>query len=158
MKTSKWLAITLAASLTAGGLTIIRATAQNTPLGPSGGLRFLQNAKKKLGLTDDQAAKIKAALAEDKDKLGGLLSSLHESHIALRQTVQRSGATEADIRAASAKVASVEADFAVERARLFGKIGPILDSEQMEKVNEFQERVDDFIDGAIAVFGKRLTE
>lgn len=123
-----------------------------------GGMRFLQKAKEKLGLSDDQAAKIKDALATDKDKLTGLLTSLHDAHVALRETIQKPRASEADIRAAAAKVAGVEADFAVERAKLFGKISPILSAEQLEKVNAFQERVDDFIDGAIAVLGKRLAE
>ncbi len=53
---------------------------------------------------------------------------------------------------------AVEADLAVECAKLYGKISPILTADQLAKVNEFQQRADDFVDGAIAVIGKRLAE
>jgi hypothetical protein len=51
---------------------------------------------------------------------------------------------------------AVEADLAVERARLYGRIGPSLTAGQLAMVAGFQERMDDYVDGAIAVFGKRL--
>jgi Spy/CpxP family protein refolding chaperone len=159
MKTSKWLVIAIAAVVVAvGGITVVRARAQDAGMGRLGHGRFLAQAKKKLGLSDDQVTQIKAELAADKDKLTGLLLSWHDARVALRETIQKPGATESDIRAASAKVAVIESDLAVERARLYGKISPILTADQMEKVGEFQQRVDDFVDGAIMVFGKRLTE
>ena len=88
----------------------------------------------------------------------GILTSLHDARIDLRETIQKPGASENEIRTASAKVAVFEADLAVERAKLYGKISPILTADQLAKVNEFQQRADDFVDGAIAAIGKRLAE
>jgi Spy/CpxP family protein refolding chaperone len=158
MKTSKWLAIAIAAAVAVGGMTVVRVRAQDAGIGHLGHGRFLARAKEKLGLSDDQVTQIKSQLSADKDKLTSLLSSWHDARVALRETIQKPGATESDIRTASVKVAAVEADLAVERARLYGKISPILTADQLAKVTEFQQRMDDFVDGAIMVFGKRLTE
>lgn len=158
MKTSKWLVIAIAAVVAVGGITVVRARAQDIGISHLGHGRFLARAKEKLGLSDDQVSQIKGQLAADKDKLTELLSSWHEARVVLRETIQTSNATESNIRAASAKVAAIEADMAVERAKLYGKISPILAADQLAKVTEFQERMDDFVDGAIAVFAKRLTE
>ena len=158
MTSTKWLLITVAAVVAAGGLTVAVARAQDTGAGHFGRGRFLQRAKEKLGLSNDQVSQIKVVLSTDKDTLTSLLSSWHDARVALRETIQKPGASESDIRAASAKVAAIEADFAVERAKLYGKISPILTPDQLSKVEDFQQRMVDFVDGAIAVFGKRLTE
>ena len=118
--------------------------------------QFLERAKEKLGLTDEQAAQIKTVLVGEKETLKGLVVKLHEARTGLREAIQASEATEASVRAASAKVAAVEADLAVERLKLFGKISPILTEEQRAKVKEFQSRIDDFMDGAIDRLGERL--
>ena len=158
MKTSKWLFITVAAVAIAGGLTMAVARAQDAGPGRFGRGRFLERAKEKLGLSSDQVSQIKGVLSADKDKLTALLSAWHDARVDLRGQIQKPGASENDIRTAAAKVAAVEADLAVERARLYGKISPILTPDQLTKVNEFQQRMDDFVDGAIMVFGKRLAE
>ncbi|MDB6065372.1 MAG: hypothetical protein JWR26_1580 [Pedosphaera sp.] len=148
----------MAAAVAVGGVTMAKARASETRLARAGQGRFLARATAKLGLTDDQVARIKTELGGDKEKLKGLLAGLHDARINLREVIQKPGSSEADIRAASAKVAAVEADFAVERSVLYGKISPILTADQLAKVNEFQQRVDDFLDGAIMNFGKRLAE
>ena len=158
MKAVKWLAITMAAAVAVGGITILRARAAETAPLRAGPGRFLARAIEKLGLSPDQVAKIKAELSGEKDALTGILTSLHDARIDLREIIQKPGASETDIRAAAAKVGAVEADLAVERAKLYGKISPILTADQLAKVNEFQQRVDDFVDGAIAAIGKRLAE
>jgi Spy/CpxP family protein refolding chaperone len=158
MKTSKWLVITLAAAMAAGGVTLVRARAQETGAGGLERGRFLAQAKEKLGLSNDQVSQIKGQLSADREQLTKLLTAWHDARVSLREVIQKPGASEADIRAASAKVAAVEADLAVERARLYGRISPVLTADQLAKVGEFQQRVDDWVDGAIAVFGKRLAE
>ncbi len=160
MKTSKWLVIGIAAAMVVvGGLAVVHARAQDDGFGGHFGRgRFLARAKAKLGLSDEQVSQIKGALSADKDKLTGLLTANHDAHVALREVIQQPGAAEGDIRAAAAKVAAVEADLAVERARLYAKISPILTADQLAKVTEFQQRMDDFVDPAIMVFGKHLTE
>ncbi len=144
----------MAAVVALGGLTLARARAQDEGLGHLGHGRLLQRAKAKLGLSDEQVSQIKGALVADKDKLTGLLTAVHDARVGLREVIQKPGAAESDIRAAAAKVGAAEADLAVERAKLYGKISPILTADQLAKVAEFQQRMDDFVDGAIAVFGK----
>jgi Spy/CpxP family protein refolding chaperone len=158
MKTSKWLVITVTAVLAVGGLTILRARANDANPAHFGRGHFLAKAKKQLGLSDEQVSKIRGEFVTDKTKLTGLLTAWHDARVNLREVIQKPGSTEADIRAAAAKVAAVEADLAVERASLYGRISPILTADQLDKVVEFQQRVDDYIDGAIIGFGKRLAD
>jgi Spy/CpxP family protein refolding chaperone len=156
MKMSKFLSITAAAALTAGGLIVLKTQAAQT--NGFHGLRgqFLEKAKEKLGLTDEQVTEIKTQLAGEKDTLKILLTKWHDARVDLREAIQAPNATESSVRVASAKVASTEADLAVERLKLFSKISPILTSDQREKVKEFQSKIDDFLDNAINRIGDRL--
>jgi Spy/CpxP family protein refolding chaperone len=160
MKTSKWLIITLAAALTAGGFIAYNAHAAEKNAAPQRPFRgrLLERAKEKLGLTDEQAVQIKAVLKSEKDNITSLLTRLQDAHAGLREAIQSSDATEASVRVAAAKVAAVEADMAVERLKLHGKISPMLTAEQQAKISEFHSRVDEFMDGAIDRIGKRLAE
>src|SRR5215469_14694113 len=146
MKMSKFLSITVAAALAAGGLIVIKINAAES--GSTHGFRgqFLEKAKEKLGLTDEQVTEIKTQFAGEKDTLKGLLTKWHDARVGLREAIQAPDATESSVRVASAKVASVEADLAVERLKLFSKISPILTSDQREKVKEFQFRIEEFLD------------
>lgn len=118
--------------------------------------QFLQRAKEKLGLTDEQVTKIRSELKAEKDALSDLISRLHEARVGLLETIQATDATETSVRAASAKVAVVEADLAVERLKLYGRISPILTPEQREKIIEFQTRLDDFLDNRLNHLGEQL--
>lgn len=142
-----------AAAIIVGGLTSAPAqtpgessTRGNRP----GQGRILQRLAQKLNLTDDQKTQIKAILSADKDKLAGLSGQLHEARQNLRTAIHASDANETTVRAASAKVASVEADFAVERMQLYGKIAPILTHEQRRKIADFEQRVDSLVGAAVA--------
>jgi len=53
------------------------------------------------------------------------------------------------VRAASAQVAAMEADLAVERMKIYGKIAPVLTNEQRQQISEFRQRADNFTDRAI---------
>jgi Spy/CpxP family protein refolding chaperone len=94
-------------------------------------------------------------LAAEKDTLKQLVVQLHDRRLALREAIAASDATEQSVRAAAARLAAAQAEFAVERFKLHGKIGPILTAEQRAKVKQFQARLDDFIDNAINRFGER---
>ena len=118
--------------------------------------RIAEKAKEKLGLTDEQLTKIRAELKGEKDSVRDLVSKLHEARVQLRSSIQATDATEASVRAASSKVAAVEADLAVERLKLYCRISPILTDEQKEKVKQFQSRIDDFLDNAINRMGEKL--
>jgi len=158
MKTSKWFVITLAAALSTGGFMVLKARAAELPLAQRH-LRgqFLERAKDKLGLSDDQVAQIKAQLLAEKETLKSLIANLHDARAGLRTAIQAPDGNESSVRAASAKVAAIQADLAVERFKLCRRISPILTDQQREKVNEFQSRIDDFVDRAISRIGERLT-
>ena len=156
MKTNKLLTLTTAAAILLGGL--ISALAQNSSdfAAGSGPARrqILQRIAKKLNLTDDQKAQIKAILIADKGTLAGLFGQLHEARQNLRAAIHAGDANETAVRAASARVASVEADFAVERMKLHAKIAPILTDEQRRKIADFEQRLDALVGGAIARLGE----
>jgi Spy/CpxP family protein refolding chaperone len=156
----------MVAAVAVGGGMLVKAQATDTNDVAGVGVNaprlgrglLLGRLRGQLGLTHEQTVTIKADLAADRTTLTTLLSSLHDARINLRETIRKTGATEEDIRAASAKVAGVEADLAVERAKLYGKISPVLTPEQLAKMDELQQRADDMVDGAIAGFGRRLAQ
>jgi periplasmic protein CpxP/Spy len=158
MNTKKWLLAGLGAICLIGGFTVVRARGNDGAPAMIGRGHFLARARKALDLSDDQVARIKGELAADKTKLTTLLTAWHDARVNLRETIQKPGVSEADIRTASARVAAVEADLAVERASLYGRISPVLTAGQLDKINAFQERLDDYVDGAIVGFGKRIAE
>ena len=153
---SKFLAIATATVIAAGGLssTTLAAAAAAGPVRP----RMLQRIGEKLNLTGDQKAQIKSIFRSERDTLAPLLAALHEAREKLRAAIRASDANETSVRAASAKVAAAEAELAVERMKLYGKIAPILTGEQRQKLAKILHRADDFVDGAIARFGERLGE
>jgi Spy/CpxP family protein refolding chaperone len=157
MKTIKLLTIAMAAAIIAGGLT--SAPAQDTNDSAAGTRpghgQILQRIARKLNLTDDQKSQIKAVLSVDKDMLKSLFGQLHDARKNLRAAIRANGTNESAVRAASAKVASVEADLAVERMKLYGKIAPLLTDEQRRKIADFEQRFDNVVGGAIARMDER---
>lgn len=97
-------------------------------------------------------------LKDEKENITGMISRLHDARSEMRQAIRASDANESTVRAASAKVAAVEADLAVERLKLYGKIAPILTTGQREKLQQMAAQVDDFVDQAINRFGQKLSE
>lgn len=157
MKTHSWLMLGTAAALCAGGNCGFNANAaEQAP--PRRHLRaqVLEKVREKLDLTDEQISKIKAELAAEKDTVKDLILKLREARVALREAIQAEKASESTVRAAAVKVGAVQADLAVERFKLYGRIHPILTPEQREKVKQFQERIDEFIDAAVNRLGDRL--
>jgi Spy/CpxP family protein refolding chaperone len=157
MNTAKWLTIMTAAGCLTGGLLNLNAQPADAgqPDRPSRA-QLRQRIKDKLGLTDEQAAQIRTEIRADKNVLKDLITRLHETRQGVRQAIQAPGATEASVRTASARVASIQADLAVERLKLHDRISPILTAEQQEKLKEIQGRIDGLIDGAINRMGERL--
>ena len=121
----------MAAGLAAGGLNVPTSRgAESASARHALREHVLERVKEKLGLTDEQIEKIKAELKADKDTLKSEVTQLHQARVGLRAAIQAADATETSVRAAAAKVAAAEADFAVERFKLYGKINPILTAEQ----------------------------
>ena len=141
MKTIKLLTLAAAALIAAGGWTQTLAQDTNaTGLGPPSG-RLLQHIARRLNLTDDQQAQIKSILGADRDTLSGLMGRMQEARHSLRASIQAPDATEASVRAASARVAAVEADFAVERMKLYAKIAPVLTDPQRRRLADLEQRL-----------------
>jgi Spy/CpxP family protein refolding chaperone len=142
MNTNKLLTMTTAVAIFVGGLT--SAPAQNSNdfaagTRPGHG-RILRRFAKELNLTGDQKTQIRAVLKADKDVLAGLAGQLREARQNLRTAIHASDANETAVRAASANVASAEADLAVERMKLYGKIAPILTDEQRRQISDLEQR------------------
>jgi Spy/CpxP family protein refolding chaperone len=153
----KILVLTLAAALGVGGLFALNAGAQ--AVGQRRAPRaMMQRAKQYLGLTDAQAAQIRSIVQNDRKNLSDLARAIHDGRAKLRDTIQNETASEADVRAASADLAKAQANMAVERHKLSGKIKPILTPGQLTKLAQIQERVDAFVDGAIDTFEQKLAE
>src|SRR5579864_5708536 len=149
MKITNHFLVAVAALAFSGAiLTRVQAAEATAPARPLRA-QWLERASEKLGLTDDQVAKIKAEFQSEKGTIKGLIFDLHEARVGLRQAIQAPGATEDSVRLASAKVASVEADLAVERLKLYARISPILTTDQLEKLKEFRAKIDSAIDRAI---------
>jgi len=157
MKTKTIFIITAAAIIAGGFIFSTSLAADNPEAGPLRGQMF-QRLAERLDLTADQKAQIKTILADEKDALKSLLGQLHDARTVLREAIQAGDANESSVRAASAKAASVEADMAVERMKLFSKISPVLTAEQRQKIDGFAQRVDDFADSLIARLGEGLAE
>ena len=160
MKTAKWFVIAMAAAVAVGGVMMVQA--QNAGAGAGrpgpGQGRLLARIADRLDLTAEQRAKIKTVLAGERETLNGLLTSLHQARTALRSTIQTADVSENEVRGASAKVAAVEADLAVERAKIYGRIRPMLTAAQLGQIGEAQQRVDELVDGVIVAFNQRLAE
>ena len=157
MNSSRPFVLLLAAAIiTAALISFNSGAAESAAPQGQGPHQWLERAKEKLGLTDQQMADLQAALDAERETAKALVLKLHDARIALREAIQSSTATESSVRAAAAKVAGVEADLAVERFKLYGKINPVLTSEQRAQVKQFQGKIDDFLDNAIVRLGHRL--
>lgn len=160
MKTIKLLTCAVAGAILVGGLTATKLFAADNSSPAATPLRgqILQRIAEKLNLTDDQKSQIKTILSGEKDTLKNLLGQLHDARKNLRAAIQAGDANETSVRNASAKVAGVEADLAVERMKLYGKIAPVLTDEQRRQISDLTQRADDFADSAIARIGDGLAQ
>ena len=147
----------MAATLSMGGAAISKVNAaDNAPLGRRAA--FAEKVKEKLGLTDEQGQKIKEEMIAEKDTIVDLMQRFQTARHELSETIEKSSATEADVRLAAGKLAVVEADAAVLRAKLYKKISPILTQEQVGKLKELNGSVDQLLSQVIEKAGTKLRE
>jgi Spy/CpxP family protein refolding chaperone len=159
MRTQKYIIGITTLAVCIGGLIVFNAPAQdNGPVTGMGSGRLAEQAKEKLGLTDEQLGQIKDVLKSEKSSIVGLLSRMRDARAGLRTAIRSTDANETSVRAASARVAAVEADVAVERMKLFHQISPILTDEQRTKLAALQSNLDGVIDQAIQRIDARLGE
>ena len=159
MRIQKYIVGITTLAICIGGLIIFKAQAQNnSPAAGIGGGFLAERAKEKLGLTDEQLGQIKDVLKPEKSGIISLLTRLRDARAALRDAIRSTDANETSVRAASARVATVEADVAVERMKIFKQISPILTDEQRTKLAALQSKLDGFIDQAINRIDIKLGE
>jgi len=159
MKTLKYLAPVAAVALAIGGAFVLNSRAAQDAGGDGAlGGQLRERVKEKLNLSPDQLAKIKSDLKAEKENITSLLTRLHDTRAQLRAAIHKADATEASVRDAAAKVSTVEADLAVERLKLYGKISPILTADQRAKLADFEAGIDQFIERVISRIDSKLSE
>lgn len=109
----------------------------------NGGMRWGQfggrmRLGERLGLTEEQRGKIKTVLASHKDEFGPLTQKIADERKALRVLIQADTLDEAAIRSQAMKVAAVEADLAVARAKVAQQVRPLLSVEQKQRLQELK--------------------
>jgi Spy/CpxP family protein refolding chaperone len=109
-----------------------------------------------LGITDAQKAQVKAILRSYQPTFGPLVKEVVTERRALRDTIRSQTLDETAIRAQAAKVASLEADLAVQRAHVAHDIRAVLTPEQLHKLKDMQIDADARFDGLLQRIANRL--
>jgi Spy/CpxP family protein refolding chaperone len=141
--------------LTVGGFFAFLAHADTTNDVSFGKGRFKQKLAQ-LGVTADQKAEVKTILRKYQPTVGPLIKEVVTERRALRDIIHASTIDETAIRAQAAKVASLEADLAVQRAHVSHDIRAVLTPDQLEKLKEMQIDVDARIDGFLHRVANRI--
>jgi periplasmic protein CpxP/Spy len=101
---------------------------------------FFKRLAKQLGLNDQQKSQAKSILeasrAQNKPYFQALMTERHQ----MRELMLSGSADEAAIRAQSAKIASAEADLAVQRAKEAKQLLALLTPEQKTKLNTILDK------------------
>ncbi|MBT1073463.1 Spy/CpxP family protein refolding chaperone [Pelotalea chapellei] len=135
---------TLAAAVIMTSVALAPATAP-AYIGDDGPAPIAQHMKqmaKELQLSPQQKQQIKEIFDRNKPAAEPLFKQMKTERLALRSLVQADTIDEAAIRAQSAKVAAIQADLAVQRARVHQEIRAILTPEQIAKAKELQAQRD----------------
>ena len=149
----------VAVAVAMGGVFVYTArAAQSTSAESAAGGKWRARIKQQLNLSEDQLSQIKVQLKAEKENITGLLTRLHDARSGLRTEIQNASASETSVREASTKVSAVEADLAVERLKLFGKISPILTAEQRAKLAQMRAGMDQFVDQVINRIETKLSK
>lgn len=102
---------------------------------------------KALGITDDQKAQMKGILEKYRPALQPLIKQYHTERREMRKLVHAATIDEAAIRAQAARMSTVQADLAVQRARLLHDMRGVLTQEQLQKLSQMEkDRIDAKID------------
>jgi len=120
-----------------------------------GGLHYKKIASA-LGLSAQQKHDIKEILKKNRPQTQPLMKQLITERRALRSLIQNETIDEPAIRAQSAKVAAIESDMAVERARVTQEIRTVLTPEQVQKYLDIQAKRDRKLDKFLLRASKRI--
>jgi periplasmic protein CpxP/Spy len=100
-----------------------------------------------LGLSDDQKTQVKSILQKYKPTMQPLVQQLVTERRAMRDAIHSPTIDESAIRAQAAKVASLQADLAVQRAHVSHDIRAVLTPEQIQTLQDMQAKADARFDG-----------
>lgn len=146
MKTAAKVFGTVVAVLAAISFSSIQASAFMCGEGmPPTGRQFKKMATE-LGLSTQQQDEIKKIIAKNRPLAEPLMKQLQSEHRALRGIIQADTFDEAAIRAQVAKAGALQADLAVQRAKLAQQVRAILTPEQIQKFKDIQSRRDGRMD------------
>jgi Spy/CpxP family protein refolding chaperone len=110
----------------------------------------------RLGLTEDQRAKVKDVLKAHQTEVRPLVDKVIAERRALRELIHAEKVDEAAIRGQAGKVAGVEADLAVARAKVAQDIRPILSPEQKQRLSELKAEAHEWADEFRERIAKRI--
>jgi Spy/CpxP family protein refolding chaperone len=143
------------AALTVGGFFAFLAHADTTNDVGFSKVRFGRKLAQ-LGVTADQKTEVKTILRKYQPTVGPLIKEVVTERRALRDTIRSETIDETAIRAQAAKVASLEADLAVQRAHVSHDIRAVLTPDQWQKLKDMQIDVDARMDGFLHRVANRI--
>lgn len=123
--------------------------------GPPHGRKHIQRMVKELQLTPQQQQQVKDIFVKNRTEIGPLMEQLRTERKTLRAMTHGDTVDEAAIRGQAGRVAAIQADLAVNRARIAQEIRGILTPEQIEKSKELMERHDQRMEQRMSRFHKR---
>jgi protein CpxP len=144
----------IVAALTVGGFFAFLAHADTNEVGIANG-RFARRLAR-LGVTDQQKAQVNAILRSYQPTVGPLVKAVVTKRRALRDTIRAQTIDETAIRAEAAKVATLEADLAVQRAHVVHDIRAVLTPGQIQKLKDMQIDADARFDGLLQHIANRI--
>jgi protein CpxP len=106
--------------------------------GPGGPGGLMPMGFARLDLTDAQKERVKGIMDSHRDEMRALGDKAMKAHQALEAAASAAPFDEATVRTKAADVASVDADLAVMRARVFNEVYQLLTPDQQAKLKEFQ--------------------
>ena len=140
----------LGGALAVAGLISFGVAYAETPQGPGpgpqmmgpGGFRMMGLGRlfRQLGVTADQRQQIRVILEKHRADLKPLMDQALAARRGLSDAIQAPAVNEQAIRDASAKLAAVQADLAVLRAKIRTEAFQVLTPEQREKALELQKQ------------------
>lgn len=146
----------VAAVITVLSLAPVNARAFMGDEGQAQGRLHFRKIASALGLSAQQKQDIKEILKKNKPQTQPLMKQLITERRSLRSLIQNETIDESAIRTQSAKVAAIEADMAVERARVAQEIRTVLTPEQVQKYMDIQAKRDRKLDNFLLRASKRI--
>lgn len=109
-----------------------------------------------LGVTAEQQMELRAVLKKHLPEIEPLVRRSVAERRALRDRIRAEPLDEAAIRAQAARLAAVEADLAVARAKVAAEVRPLLTSEQHAKLAEMKRDAQEHVDVALSRIAKQI--